>query len=932
MFISIKKKHLQLISLLVLGSITFYTLYLLSSKAELNIPKSSYLDLLTKNLYDTEEITKDVQLYVDPEIYFNKKIKSLYYKKIVNDIDNKYWLINTKVEDTTLQIPTYFKQSAKAKDVPFEKPPIQPFDPRFTLGMYFHYLNQELKKTPNVSIPFHWYDWKDMSILNKHLLASEKDQLDCSFLNALPDENIHLDEKDRKKAEEDAKLKKLEDERLEEERKKQQEEEDRKKEQEAILIKEKEDLKNALKEELAKQMEHELQEKLEKQKVDLQNDLIKYKDNPEELAKAVERLQAANDQIQGEAQPEVKEENNQENQEVKQEVKPEANDKDSDAISKREDDKEEKKKEEKKKDRKNEALPVDKFCLNNSEVPADSQDGNRVRPGFNVFRSPGKTTKDKSILIGTNYLYFAAPPPDQVIFLTKDGSYKVGTSNRAKLLDNGIVENYLTKTGSDSIDVAKQFKKLQKAHKPKNEDVISDYEIKIPEEDFIFNHENITDDFEARLLNNGPELSMMESKYYKSLKYSQHAVKNESVTKYFEESRIIGSILGDHYDWRFTNGIHYGAYEQTLVLHRLVRTWLSFCRKNGITTWVAHGSLLSWYWNGIAFPWDNDIDVQVPIMDLHKLSMNFNQTLIVEDAEDGFGRYFLDCGTFITLRERGNGLNNIDARFIDVDTGLYIDITGLAVSNSGAPHRYKDELLPEGWNEQSHNRTNTNLFLKAYNCRNNHFSLYSELSPLVKTIVEGEIGYVPRKYADILKVEYNKGLLSKKFSGHIFLPQLRLWIPHDDIYYFLQDKEKWKQVNTFSETYKGGEDGEDRFNLKYEITEAEKKAFKKAKGGLNDEDLATIFELSADELLDFLSKDEIFISYYNTHEFTHFHEEEIMRLLYGKSASKLLDSAPDFPPMKYEPFMFKLQTDFLTFENEVGRYSDLINSYKELEN
>ena len=72
-------------------------------------------------------------------------------------------------------------------------------------------------------------------------------------------------------------------------------------------------------------------------------------------------------------------------------------------------------------------------------------------------------------------------------------------------------------------------------------------------------------------------------------------------------------------------------------------------------------------------------------MDLHKLSLQFNQTIVVEDPEDGFGRYFLDIGSFITLREKGNGNNNIDARFIDIDTGLYIDITALALSNSETP-------------------------------------------------------------------------------------------------------------------------------------------------------------------------------------------------------------------------------------------------------
>lgn len=955
MFFSIKKKHIKIISIGLLVAIFLLTLY---NTTPTHLVTSSYLDELTRNLYDSGP-QNAVQPYIDPEVDFNKKVKSLYYKKLVNDIDNNYWLINTKLEDTKLEIPSYYKPvsdgKASGEDLPV-KPLIQPFDPRFTLGVYINYIRQEMKENKDVSIPFHWYDWKDMSVLNKHLLSLESSKLNCSFLDSVADENKWLDEKDRKKAEEDAKLKKLEDERLEKERKMKDEELARMKEAAEALAKEQETLKNELK----NQVEQELIKDFNAKISNLQAELIKHKGNPKELAKIIEKLeivenqknektQELNDQINKDDDNEEKNSNDDNDDKKDNNVSDEKKVEDQKSKDDKKNDEDNKKKEKREnnhddldsitsgfssrddneKSRKNEAKSSSQFCYANSEVPEGFNDGNVVRPGFNVFDNPGKTTRERSILIGTSYLYFAAPPPDQIVFLTNDGSYKVGTSSRQKLLDNGLVEDFMKKTGSKSVDVAKEFRKLQKQHKPESKDVISDYEIKIPEESFTFDHEKIAKDFEKRLLTEGEELSTMETKYYRSLLASQEAVKTKTVSKYFEESRIIGTTLGDHYDWRFTNGIHYGAYEQTLVLHRLVRTWLSFCRKNGITTWVAHGSLLSWYWNGIAFPWDNDIDVQVPIMDLHKLSMDFNQTLVIEDAEDGFGRYFLDCGTFITLRERGNGLNNIDARFIDVDTGLYIDITGLAISNSGAPKRYKEAYLPEGWIEEEHNRTNTNMFLKAYNCRNNHFSLYNELSPLIKTVVEGEIGYVPRKYSEILKVEYSKGLLSKKFSHHIFIPQLRLWVPHDDIYFFLQDKDKWLEINTFAETYKDSEDDDpDKFNLQYALSEEEKKAFKKEKSGLSDDDLATVLELTLDDMLKFLNKDEIFIAYFNTHEFTHFHEEEIMRLLYGKSASKLLDSAPDFPPMKYEPFMYKMHSNYLTYEKQVERYLAMMDSYE----
>lgn len=464
---------------------------------------------------------------------------------------------------------------------------------------------------------------------------------------------------------------------------------------------------------------------------------------------------------------------------------------------------------------------------------------------------------------------------------------------------------------------------------------MTDYKVNIPEENFELKTDELIKGYESILLD-GKQLPSNELKYYHSLKYSDHEVKNGGPPKYFTEARLLTNLLGDHYDWRFFNGVIYGSYEQTLILHRMVRAWLSFTRKNGIVTWVAHGSLLSWYWNGIAFPWDNDIDVQVPVMDLHKLSLHFNQTLVVEDAEDGFGRYFLDCGTFITLRAKGNGNNNIDARFIDVDSGLYIDITGLALSLTLPPDRYKKNL-PANWKIDGNDYVPTNRQLKIYNCRNNHFSSLSELSPLIKTSIEGEIGYVPQKYTDILTVEYSKGMLNKKFQGHVFLPQVRLWLREEDLYYFIYHREKWNKYHSFTMKYANSDDGEDQeffTDLQYELTEDEKKQLRAKSHSplmLKDDEMSTIFKFTEDELLQLLHKDEIFMAYYGSKDFTSFHEEEIMHLLFGKSTAQLINDAPDFKPMKYDPFLFKMHNEYITYEEEVNRYLALLTAYEQQE-
>lgn len=607
---------------------------------------------------------------------------------------------------------------------------------------------------------------------------------------------------------------------------------------------------------------------------------------------------------------------------------------------------EEEEKEEEKKQRmgkRHAADEPDKFCLNNDQLPADHADGNSVHPGFNVFKAPGKVTEELGIIIGKSYLYSFAPAPDSIIFLTRDGSYNVTVSNKKSgLLTNDLVRDYVKHSGKRSIDLYDEFHSLQAAHASNKHHVINDYEVSLSPEDFKVDFNEIINHYEDKI-RTGSKLADNEIKYYRSLQYSKNRVENGGPPKYFYESRLLHSTIGDHYDWRFFNGIQYETYEQTLTLHHLVRTFLNFCRKSGVNVWVAHGSLLSWYWNGIAFPWDNDIDVQMPINDLHKLSRDFNQTLIVEDLDDGLGRYLIDCGTFITLRAKGNGLNNIDARFIDVDTGLYIDITGLALSNSSPPNRYKSKL-PKNWQVDETNYEATNEILQVYNCRNNHFSNFNEINPLVKSNIEGEIGYIPKKFNDVLAAEYSKGTLSKKFSHHVFLQQLRLWVREEDLYYFLNDKEKWNKYHNFQEYYVKNGINEEVTEYNYELTEEEKKKLKleaklREKNGeklddskygtkLNDDEMSLVLNLSKEELLELLNKDEILMEYISTRDFTSFHEQEMLRLLINKSTRELSGIHQPFNPIKIDPFYFKVLTDYIDYDKEVENYLNLNKIYK----
>lgn len=293
------------------------------------------------------------------------------------------------------------------------------------------------------------------------------------------------------------------------------------------------------------------------------------------------------------------------------------------------------------KDNPHDALDPKQFCIEDSELPAEYDDGNRLRFGFNVISYPGRMTPEKALIAGRAYMYTSAPPPTSVIFLTDSGSYNLTTGKRQKLLHNGMVDDYIKRLGLKNINTLKEFRLLQKHIVPTKDKVVNDYEVQLQHKDFVLLP--ITIEKELSVKESQKTLNVHEKNYLDSIRFS--LAKQDSPPKYFAEARIFDTAIGDHYDWRFFGGIKLFSFEQNAALHRMTRAWLSFCRKQGITTWMAHGSLLSWYWNGIAFPWDNDIDVQVPVMDLHKLGLYFNQSLIVEDANDGFGRYFLDCGS-----------------------------------------------------------------------------------------------------------------------------------------------------------------------------------------------------------------------------------------------------------------------------------------------
>lgn len=145
--------------------------------------------------------------------------------------------------------------------------------------------------------------------------------------------------------------------------------------------------------------------------------------------------------------------------------------------------------------------------------------------------------------------------------------------------------------------------------------------------------------------------------------------------KYFHES-----TFHPHYDGRFA-AAQIGKEERLPHLTALMQTFLSTMADIGAETWIMHGTLLGWWWNQKILPWDSDIDVQVSEVTIAFLAKYYNMTeyhFRIPGVENG-RTYLLEVNPHYTIRGVEDNLNVIDARWIDTDTGLFIDISTVRI-------------------------------------------------------------------------------------------------------------------------------------------------------------------------------------------------------------------------------------------------------------
>lgn len=218
--------------------------------------------------------------------------------------------------------------------------------------------------------------------------------------------------------------------------------------------------------------------------------------------------------------------------------------------------------------------------------------------------------------------------------------------------------------------------------------------------------------------------------------------------KYFHES-----TFHPHYDGRFGDRI-LKYDEQQAHLKALIQTYLSTMNSIGAETWLMHGTLLGWYWNRKVMPWDSDLDVMVSEKSLHFLASYHNMTMhrFRLPGQKRTRTYLLEINPHYHESDVDEE-NRIDARWIDTEMGLFIDITTLRRDRSAD----EDDAM----------------MIKD----KHHYSL-DNIYPLRESTFEGIPAWVPFAYPDILSEEYgNEALSGTNHEHHRFDGEKQSWIP-----------------------------------------------------------------------------------------------------------------------------------------------------------
>ncbi|EMG45591.1 hypothetical protein G210_4214 [Candida maltosa Xu316] len=372
-------------------------------------------------------------------------------------------------------------------------------------------------------------------------------------------------------------------------------------------------------------------------------------------------------------------------------------------------------------------------------------------------------------LRGMCHMFCQFPIPEKLILTTDSKFIEIPVVEKKRLNIQNNKNDDINDNNNDDDDDAVTTRdliasmttlNLHKSQFPYRDIPKLPHKLEIDPEDFKFNPREEITKLEYKLGNG--TIDRQEYKHLKSLQYSNSIV--DTTDRYFK------------YAWIFTDvyqgNSHHVAYpffqryisdrERQAVLHHMVRVWFQLMEAYGFQTWINYGSMLGWKFNGLNMPWDTDIDVQIPIAQLDKLAQVLNKTLVVENPRYGNARYWLEVSP--TFVRQGNGKNHIDARFIDINSGLYIDISALSFEE-----QQQEEEEP------------------LLRCKNYNYFSYDEISPIQSSFFEGASVYLPNNITGILNRKYPGALTDYTFKDFEFTNDMWVSQTNQDPNY-LQDE------------------------------------------------------------------------------------------------------------------------------------------------
>lgn len=378
------------------------------------------------------------------------------------------------------------------------------------------------------------------------------------------------------------------------------------------------------------------------------------------------------------------------------------------------------------------------------------------------------------------WIYGFQDPPERIDIITANGFYEVPISGKRRVGEQGLWDWYYglknsrwTADSFASINLKQLAKKIDSVSSKYTEPIAWENtvpeEVSVPDEDMRWDL-----DAEVKKLQAKEDKTPQETLHMQRLKQCQEA--GGEAMFFFPINYLENDVSrsGDHTNFPFFQSV-VDMSRRRSEIHHMMRSYAKFMRQAGYQYWVFSGNAISWYFNGNNMPWDDDIDVRMSAKEMDRMTITHNATMVIEDPEEGDGLYYFYVSPWFGKETRLG--NHIDARFIDVRRGLYIDITCLYEATMKSKEDIlRQEHLFDFWGVEPDKREEYLQQHAVLVDKNNNWFWEEHFRNQFRTLFEGTMVHMPYHYGEVLKYSYGEDVLrNPDFNGFRFFPEVGLW-------------------------------------------------------------------------------------------------------------------------------------------------------------